>query len=59
MPRTPARCTEADMNRAAKVAKRHGMVVVITPDGTIRLELADGVGEVSKGAVKEREFTLG
>ena len=41
MPRTPARCTEADINRAAKVAMRHGMAVAILPDGTIRLEPLD------------------
>ena len=41
MPRTPARCTEADINRAAKVAKRQGMRVVIKPDGTIVLEPVD------------------
>lgn len=38
MPRTPARCTEADINRAAKVAVRNNMIVLIKPDGTIILE---------------------
>lgn len=38
MPRTPARCTEADINRAAKVAARRNMRVKIRPDGVIVLE---------------------
>lgn len=37
MSRRPARCTEADIRRAAKVAKEMGMAVDILPDGTIRI----------------------
>jgi hypothetical protein len=37
MSRRPARVTEADIHRAAKVAKRVGMAVEIATDGTIRL----------------------
>jgi hypothetical protein len=37
MSRRPSRFTEADLNRAAKVAKKHGMAVEVTTDGTIRL----------------------
>ncbi len=38
MSRRPARCTEADIRRATKVAKEMGMTVNILPDGTIRIE---------------------
>jgi hypothetical protein len=37
MSRRPARFTEADIRRAAKVAKQLGLAVEIAPDGTIRL----------------------
>ena len=37
MSRRPARFTEADVRRAAKVAKQLGLSVEIAPDGTIRL----------------------
>jgi hypothetical protein len=37
MSRRPARFTEADLRRAAKVAKMLGLAVEVAPDGTIRL----------------------
>jgi len=37
MSRRPARCTEADIRRAVKVALEAGMAVDILPDGTIRI----------------------
>jgi hypothetical protein len=37
MSRRPARFTEADVRRAAKVAKQLGLAIEIAPDGTIRL----------------------
>ena len=37
MSRRPATFTEADLNRATKVAERYGRDVVIDPDGHIRL----------------------
>lgn len=37
MSRRPARFTEADVRRAAKVAKQLGLSVEIAPDGTIRI----------------------
>ena len=37
MSRRPARFTEADIRRAAKVAKQLALAVEIAPDGTIRL----------------------
>lgn len=37
MARRPSRFTEADVRRAAKVAKQFGLSVEIMPDGTIRL----------------------
>lgn len=37
MSRRPARFTEADVRRAAKVAKQLCLAVEIAPDGTIRL----------------------
>jgi len=37
MSRRPARFTEAEARRAAKVAKAEGMAVEFLPDGTIRL----------------------
>ena len=37
MSRRPATFTEADINRATKVAERYGRDVVIDPDGHIRL----------------------
>ena len=55
MSRRPARFTEADVRRAAKVAKQLGLAVEITPDGTIRLapaavtkplEASPNVGEI-------------
>lgn len=33
MSRTPARFTEADLNRAVKVASKHSQRVLIHPDG--------------------------
>lgn len=38
MSRTPARFTEADLNRAAKVAKARGFCVRVTKAGDIILE---------------------
>jgi hypothetical protein len=37
MSRRPARFTEADLNRATKVAEARGLEVVVEPDGSIRL----------------------
>lgn len=36
MSRRPARCTQADLNRAVKAAGP-GMAVEVLPDGTIRI----------------------
>lgn len=47
MSRTPARCTEADMNRAAKVAKKNGMEVLILRDGTIKITPVNSGDETS------------
>ena len=38
MPKHPARCTEAEINRAAAVAVKRNMRVCIHPNGTIVLE---------------------
>lgn len=37
MSRRPARFTETDLKRAAKVAKALGVAIDIMPDGTIRV----------------------
>lgn len=37
MSRIPARFTEADLNRAVKVASKHSQRVLIHPDGTIEV----------------------
>lgn len=37
MSRRPARCTEADLRRAGKVAQQLGMMVEVLTDGTIRV----------------------
>lgn len=37
MSRRPALCTEADIRRAVKVAKAHGMAVRIDPNGAINI----------------------
>lgn len=58
MPRTPARCTEADINRAAKVAKRHGMNMFLLPDGTIKLSVV-ATEQSEPPTNSERDFTLG
>lgn len=41
MSRRPARFTEADLRRAAKVAKELGMAVEAYPDGMIRMVETD------------------
>jgi hypothetical protein len=45
MPKTPARITQADIARAARVAKGLGdeWTVEIAPDGTIRLVQRQGL----------------
>jgi hypothetical protein len=58
MSRRPARFTEADIRRAAKVAKQLGMAVEIKPDGTIRIvpykgELFDGLSDSALRASAE------
>lgn len=55
MSRKPARATEADINRAMKVAERRGAWAVdIRPDGTIRLLREKD--SVEKEATEEIEF---
>ena len=48
MSRRPARFTEADLRKAAKVAGKE-MAVEILPDGTIRLIHKDAVGAKEPG----------
>ena len=57
MSRRPARFTEADIRRAAKVAKQLCLAVEIAPDGTIRLVPA-AVTNSSMAAPPEREIVL-
>ena len=57
MSRRPARFTEADVRRAAKVAKQLGLAVEITPDGTIRLAPAT-VTTPAEASRPEREIVL-
>lgn len=51
MPRTPARVTQADIQRAIRAAKQAGenAVVEVAPDGTIRI--------VPAAVVKEKEYS--
>jgi hypothetical protein len=61
--RRPARFTEADVRRAAKVAKQLEMAVEIKPDGTIRIvpfdagETAVGFGRWSDVATSSEEHS--
>jgi hypothetical protein len=57
MSRRPARFTEADVRRAAKVAKQLGLAVEIAPDGTIRL-VPETVTKGTEAAPQEREIVL-
>jgi hypothetical protein len=57
MSRRPARFTEADVRRAAKVAKQLGLAVEIAPDGTIRLAPAN-VTKATDAAPLGREIVL-
>ncbi len=56
MSRRPARFTEADLRRAAKVAIELGMTVSVTPDGTIIL--APAVITPAEASPPEREIVL-
>ncbi len=38
MSRRPAKFTEADLRRAAKVAKAMGVAIIVQPDGSIRVD---------------------
>jgi hypothetical protein len=57
MSRRPARVTEADIHRAAKVAKRVGMAVEIATDGTIRLVPISQIEQKEKVEL-ERDIVL-
>jgi hypothetical protein len=57
MSRRPARFTEADVRRAAKVAMQLGLSVEIAPDGTIRLAPA-AVTTPAEASRPEREIVL-
>jgi len=52
--RTPARFTQADLNRAIRAAKQAGAAaVLVMPDGTIRIELQPQ--EAAKPVEKDEE----
>lgn len=53
MSRRPARFTEADLNRAAKVAKRNGMVAVVRTDGAIEVRMDDGRLVIQNSAAED------
>jgi hypothetical protein len=57
MSRRPARFTEADVRRAAKVAKQLGLSVEIATDGTIRLAPA-AVTNPTTAPPTDREIVL-
>lgn len=57
MSRRAARFTEADVRRAAKVAKQLGLAVEIAMDGTIRLVPAT-VTKDTEAAPLDREIVL-
>jgi len=55
MSRTPARFTQADINRALRAAKQAGAgAVVLLPDGTIRIEIEP----VKEGVDEDRIIVL-
>lgn len=55
MSRRPARFTEADLRRAAKVAKSLGMAVEAKADGTIRIVPLSNDEQGSAGVHVEAE----
>lgn len=61
MPRTPARCTQADIERAIRAVAQsgHGMRVRIERDGTIIIEAAEGRDITDEADLDARpEFVL-
>lgn len=58
MSRRPARFTEADLNRAGKVAKRLGLAVKVDTEGAIWLLSVESVDEAKKEVVPTFEFDL-
>jgi len=55
MSRTAARFTQADLNRAVRAAKQAGaQAVVLTPDGAIRIELANDATELKSVQPEDR-----
>lgn len=57
MSRRPARCTEADIRRAVKVADGR-MAVDILPDGTIRLIPIEALPAKQQPLGEDREIVL-
>lgn len=58
MSRRPARCTQADMQRAAKVAQKTGMAMDVLPDGTIRLIPIESLATKPEPLPEDREIVL-
>lgn len=60
MSRTPAKFTQADINRAVRAAKAAGGVVKLSPDGTITIDpQPDATGEKPVKPVEpQREIVL-
>jgi hypothetical protein len=56
MSRRPARCTQADLNRALKAVEKHGggMSVDVLPDGTIRISPVSMAAAVSPANVESQ-----
>jgi hypothetical protein len=58
MSRRPARCTQADIARAVRVAKAENMAVEILTDGTIRIVPPEAVDKSETRVQADEEIVL-
>lgn len=58
MSRRPARCTQAEISRAAKVAAAQGMAVRVKPNGEIWLVPAEAVAREPTEVEPERRIVF-
>ena len=60
MSRRPARCTQADLDRALKAVKKHGggMIVDVQPDGTIRISPDSAIRPAPTASVEPEGLIL-
>jgi len=59
MSRSPARVTQADINRCIRAAKQAGAgAVVVQPDGSIKISLVPDDGEDTPKALEPRRVIV-